>query len=261
MTSTLRRFDLQKLVLASFPSASDPSTPSHIPLLTSSFQSLFPPLAPNKISLSSARRVVLLSYNAEKGTIELRHYLISVRAAGVSRRVRKILEGGSATKPGASKASSIAGGSSVRGGSGLNSGNVKDVADYLLRTGPTNDGYETATSGASSAGEEDEQTSVRLASDYTGRNNRKGEKRAVRLDEIGPRLELRLVKITEGIPGKEGAVLYHEFGAFYLFLCLFGSIFSIFFSLLCLNTDSFDSFSTLLFRLPSCLNHSPRRYP
>lgn len=97
-------------------------------------------------------------------------------------------------------------------------GNVKDVADYLLRT-HAQEGYETATSGASSAGEEEEASSVRLASDYTGRNNRKGEKRAVRLDEIGPRLELRLVKITEGVPGKEGAVLYHEFSkSIFIFL-------------------------------------------
>ncbi|OBZ75730.1 Suppressor of SWI4 1 [Grifola frondosa] len=44
-----------------------------------------------------------------------------------------------------------------------------------------------------------------------GRNNKKGQRRAVRLDEIGPRMELRLIKITEGVPGKEGSVIYHEF--------------------------------------------------
>lgn len=169
-----------------------------------SFQSLFPPLAPTKISLSSARRIVLISYNAERGTIDLRHYLISVRAAGISRRVRKILEGGATA---ASSRMSSTGGS-VRGT--LNLGNEKDVADYLLGVRDGEDGYETA--GSTSAASEGEEASVRLASDYTGRNNRRGEKRAVRLDEIGPRLELRLVKITEGVPGKEGAVLYHEFG-------------------------------------------------
>jgi ribosome biogenesis protein SSF1/2 len=43
------------------------------------------------------------------------------------------------------------------------------------------------------------------------------EREAVRLDEGGPRVELRLVKISEGVPGKEGAVMYHEFGIFLLF--------------------------------------------
>lgn len=51
-----------------------------------------------------------------------------------------------------------------------------------------------------------------LADDYVGRNNKKGTRRAVRLDEIGPRMELKLVKIYEGVPGKEGTVLYHKFG-------------------------------------------------
>lgn len=58
-----------------------------------------------------------------------------------------------------------------------------------------------------------------------GRNNKKGQKRAVRLDEIGPRMELRLIKIAEGMPGKEGNVIYHEFGMFicmiYLGKCIF----------------------------------------
>lgn len=173
------------------------------------FQSLFPPLAPTKISLSSARRVVLVSYSAERTTINIRHYLISVRAPGVSRRVRKILDisGASARFP------SVAGPTKRHG---LNLGSVKDVADYVLGSrGGGEDGYETA--GSTSAASEGEENSVQLAGDYTGRNNRRGEKRAVRLDEIGPRLELRLVKVTEGVPGKDGAVLYHEFGTHLLF--------------------------------------------
>ncbi len=38
-----------------------------------------------------------------------------------------------------------------------------------------------------------------------------GNQRAVRLREIGPRMELRLIKIEEGIGG--GEVLYHDYGA------------------------------------------------
>lgn len=156
-----------------------------------SFQSLFPPLSPTTISLSSARRIVLISYNAERGTIDFRHYLISVRAQGVSRRVRKIL-GGTTSKKDAI----------------VDLSNEKDVAEYLLRT--HEDGYETGSTSAASEADPEE-VSVRLAGDYTGRNNRRGEKRAVRLDEIGPRMELKLVKIVEGVPGKEGGVLFHEF--------------------------------------------------
>lgn len=181
------------LVLASFPPPS-PSTPAHLSLLMKTFQSLFPPLSPQTLSLSQARRVVLVSYDRERDTVDIRHYTITVKPYGVSKRLRKILEGGT----------------SARSSFGfLDLGTEKDVADFVLRrrgeAGP--DGYESASSAESAAG--DEHATVDLAEDYVGRNNKKGQRRAVRLDEVGPRLELRLVKITEGIPGKEGAVIYH----------------------------------------------------
>ena len=165
------------------------------------FQTLFPPLSPKTLSLSSARRVVLISYNADRGSIDFRHYLITIKPYGVSKKVRKVLEGTTA------KASNPAG--------FLDLGSEKDVADFLLRKkgepGPSSDGYESAASSASSVAGDDADA-ISLADDYVGRNNKKGSKRAVRLDEIGPRMELRLIKIVEGVPGKEGNVIYHEFG-------------------------------------------------
>ena len=157
-----------------------------------SFQTLFPPLSPKTLTLSSARRVVLVSYNPSSGTVDWRHYIITVKPHGVSKRVRRVLD---ATKdlP--------------------DLGNEKDVADFILKkTGAGGGGgYESAASSASSVAG-DEGNAVSLADDYVGRNNKKGQRKAVILDEIGPRMELRLVKITEGVPGKEGPVIYHEFG-------------------------------------------------
>jgi len=170
-----------------------------------SFQTLFPPLAPQSLSLSSARRVVLVSYNAEKGTVDFRHYLITVKPYGVSKRVQKVLEGAatSGTTQSSTSSKNI-----------LDLGNEKDIADFLLRKrgepGPGSDGYESAASTTSSVAGDDADA-ISLADDYVGRNNKKGQKRAVKLDEIGPRMELRLIKITEGVPGKEGSVIYHEF--------------------------------------------------
>lgn len=172
------------------------------------FQSMFPPLSPHTLSLSSARRVVLIHYNADRGTVDFRHYLITVKPYGVSKRIRRILEG--------APAKSSAHAHSHTGT--LDLGNEKDVADFLLRKkgepGPSSDGYESAASSASSVAGDDADA-VSLADDYVGRNNKKGTKRAVKLDEIGPRMELRLIKIVEGVPGKEGGVLYHEFGGYY----------------------------------------------
>ncbi|TFK54815.1 Brix-domain-containing protein [Heliocybe sulcata] len=187
------------LVLASFPPPG-PGTPPHLSLLMKSFQSLFPSLSPTSLSLSNARRVVLVAYNPSRGTIDVRHFLITVKPYGVSRRVRRVLEGATSSK-------------STKSGF-LDLGNEKDVADFLLRKrgepGPDGEGYESAASSASSAAGDDGDA-VSLADDYVGRNNKRGSKRAVRLDEIGPRMELRLIKISEGLPGKEGGVIYHEF--------------------------------------------------
>lgn len=138
-----------------------------------------------------------MSWDADSQTIDVRHYLITVKTSGVSRRVRRILE----PKPGATAKIP-------------NLSREKDIADYVLRaTGGVGgeEGYETASTSAASDADPEEYA-VRLASDYVGRNNRKGDKRAVKLDEIGPRMELKLVKIVEGPPGKEGGVLFHEFG-------------------------------------------------
>ncbi|OSX65153.1 hypothetical protein POSPLADRAFT_1053926 [Postia placenta MAD-698-R-SB12] len=189
------------LVLASFPQPS-PTTPPHLTLLMKTFQTLFPPLSPQTLSLSSARRIVLISYNPDKSTVDFRHYLITVKPYGVSKRVRRVLEGASTKASSSSKAY-------------LDLGDEKDVADFFLRKkgepGPAgSDGYESAASDASSVAGDDADA-VSLADDYVGRNNKKGQKRAVRLDEIGPRMELKLIKITEGLPGKEGGVIYHEF--------------------------------------------------
>ena len=146
---------------------------------------------------------MLVSYNPERGTVDVRHYVITVKPFGVSKRVRRLVEGAS-THANASTSTLT-----------LDLGREKDVADFLLRKrgepGPDGLGYESAASSAGSVAGDDGDT-VSLAGDYVGRNNRKGQKKAVRLDEVGPRLELRLVKITEGPPGKEGAVMYHEFG-------------------------------------------------
>ncbi|KAI0721625.1 Brix domain-containing protein [Cerioporus squamosus] len=202
--STVEYLTPPLLVLASFPPPG-PTTPPHLTLMMKTFQSLFPPLSPHTLSLSSARRVVLISYNAEHGTVDFRHYLITVKPYGVSKRIRRILEGATAKSTSHSQTGM------------LDLGNEKDVADFLLRRkgepGPSSDGYESAASSASSVAGDDGDA-VDLADDYVGRNNKKGQKRAVRLDEIGPRMELRLIKVVEGLPGKEGGVLYHELGEF-----------------------------------------------
>lgn len=135
----------------------------------------------------------------------MRHYTITVRPHGVSRRVRKLLDPSAAASRSSRKP---------------NLANSDDIADYLLRRVGT-PGSEASTAGYESMSEseaseaESDTNAVELPEDYVGRGNKKGERKAVRLVETGPRLEMKLVKVVEGLVGSkkgEGQTVFHEFG-------------------------------------------------
>lgn len=195
---------------------------SHVPkrlesLSTTIFQSLFPPINPQAIPLSSIRRVMLL--NRERTSeaemkddpyvLSLRHYAITTKNTSVSKRIRRLnpKEIRNADK----KRSAVP-----------NLGKLEDAADYLLD--PSAAGYTSA-----SDTEQDTDAEVEVAQNSTkkvlnkrelqrlkaGENTQKKsggsnvEKRAVKLVELGPRMKLRLVKVEEGVC--EGRVMWHDF--------------------------------------------------
>ncbi|PWN96431.1 Brix-domain-containing protein [Tilletiopsis washingtonensis] len=180
------------------------SQEKHVKLLVTVFQGLFPPIQVQSMPLSQARRIVLLSYDSATGTIDWRHYLITVRPVGVTRRVRRVIEGAH---------------SGARGRV-PNLADAADISAYVLGRTSGGDGFETDASSASEAESDVEgvpSNQVELPASYVGRGNVGGEKRAVRLRELGPRMELRCIKIQEGIPGAgkkgeaPGEVLWHDY--------------------------------------------------
>lgn len=184
----------------------------HLKLLVSVFQNMFPPLHVHSMRLSQVRRVVLLNYNADTKTIDWRHYLISVRPVGVSRSVRRVIEG--STRPSSASSGSVTGHGSEHKRHGralVNLGNATDIAEYVIRGSQAAGGEDTDTSEAESEAEDmaDPQNAVQLSHNYVGRGNAANAQRAVRLREIGPRMELRLVKVEEGLNGS--SVLYHDY--------------------------------------------------
>ena len=188
--------------------------------------------------LSNARRVVLLSYNPTTRIIDFRHYLINVRPIGISRSVRKIIDGttgsrkrilreGSVYSVARSESSAPASFAASKAKSLPDLKNAQDISDYILNH--EHMGFLSSASEAesdASAGEEEgpESRQIELSGAYIGRGNKRiqdradrpeasggDEKRAVRLTELGPRLELGLVKIEDGIGDGKGEVLFHEF--------------------------------------------------
>lgn len=173
-----------------------------IKLLVATFQNLFPPIQVQSMKLSQARRIVLLNYNSATGTIDWRHYLISVRPVGVSKSVRRVVEGSRSTsRSSRAKLPDLS--------------STQDISDYVLgrttSTSCTNGEFETDASEAESEAEDvaDPRNKVHLHDRYVGRGNAANTQKAVRLREIGPRMELKLVKIEEGC--NQGAVLFHEY--------------------------------------------------
>jgi ribosome biogenesis protein SSF1/2 len=57
--------------------------------------------------------------------------------------------------------------------------------------------------------DETKESTVTLGQNYVGRSNTESEQRAIKLIELGPRMELQLKKIQTGLGG--GEVLYHEY--------------------------------------------------
>eukprot|EP00891_Asterochloris_glomerata_P008337 jgi/Astpho2/8337/e_gw1.00122.100.1_t len=147
----------------------------HLKLATVLFQNLFPSINVQNIQLHQCQRIVLLSYDKATQRISLRHYSITAAPSGVSKGVKSLVN--------------------QRAVPDLS--NVQDVADYL-----TKGGY-----GSESEGEDAGDSRVVLERDM-GRGNLAARQSRVKLQEVGPRLELEVVKVEEGLC--QGKVLYHS---------------------------------------------------
>ncbi|XP_057960131.1 peter Pan-like protein [Malania oleifera] len=148
----------------------------HLKLTTIMFQNIFPAIDINTVNLSSCQRIVLLNYNKETKVIDFRHYSIRLQPIGVSRRIRKFVQNHQVPD--------------LR--------NLQDVSDFVTKAG-----Y------GSESEADDEAATVTLASDL-GRVNRASAKSAVKLQEMGPRMTLQLIKIEEGLCS--GGVIFSESG-------------------------------------------------
>ncbi|KAJ6955988.1 hypothetical protein NC652_007174 [Populus alba x Populus x berolinensis] len=148
----------------------------HLKLTTVMFQNIFPAIDINTVKLSSCQRIVLLNYNKDTKLVDFRHYSIKLQPVGVSRRLRKFVQNRQVPD--------------LR--------NLQDVSDFVTKAG-----YGSESEG------DDEAATVTLANDL-GRVNKASTKSAVKLQEIGPRMALQLIKIEEGLCS--GDVIFSEYG-------------------------------------------------
>ena len=153
----------------------------HQKLATVTFQNLFPPINVKKVKLSTCQRAVLVDYDKDTNRFQFRHYAISAAPTGSNRALRKFL--------------------TTRNAPDL--GNLTDVSEFFDKAA-----LGAASDASDSEGEDAVAARVDLTQDYN-RVAKADTRSRVILQEIGPRMELELVKVEEGMC--EGRVLYHAY--------------------------------------------------
>ena len=150
---------------------------AHQKLATITFQNMFPPINVRKVKLSTCQRAVLVDYDAKAKRFQFRHYSINAVPVGANKKLKKLLQSRNAP----------------------DLGELQDVSEFFdKRVGDASD----------SEGSDDESRRVHLTQDFNRIAHADSTSKIV-LSEIGPRMELELVKVEEGMC--DGRVLYHAY--------------------------------------------------
>ncbi|EGF77970.1 hypothetical protein BATDEDRAFT_20539 [Batrachochytrium dendrobatidis JAM81] len=148
----------------------------HIKLISTMVQNMFPAIRVQQMKISDARRVVIFNLNSETGRVEFRHYKIIVKTTGISKSVKTLIHTNVPDLKG-----------------------YKDISDYVIRGAfSTESDVEDAT-----------ESTVTLPDNYQPKDSIKTSQRAIKLIELGPRMELELVKIQGGLCA--GEIIHHSF--------------------------------------------------
>ena len=172
--------------------------PMHEKLMVTMFQNMFPPIQPQNTKVNTIKRVLLISKDKTTGQIELRHYSINTKLVEESKSVKKLIQSHHNLKKKLPKMT-----------------NAQDVADLIL------DPY--AIGGLTSDSEVEDDAVVEVQhEEFLKRQSQQNEnqpqqqesittskKRAIKLIELGPRINMSLLKIEEGLVGSS-KTLYHS---------------------------------------------------
>lgn len=169
---------------------------NHEKLLITVFQNMFPPIQPQLTKVSSIKRVLMINKNPETGEIDLRHYAIDTKLVDGSRNVKKLLNSHHNLKKSLPNLS----------------GNT-DVSDLLL------DPYSVGGMTSDSEVEDDAIVEIKNNEDANVLKKKnvseskepdapQTRKRAIKLTELGPRINMTLMKIEENLTGSS-KTLYH----------------------------------------------------
>lgn len=186
----------------------------HEKLMVTIFQNMFPPIQPQQTKVSSIKRVLLISKNKVTNEIELRHYAINTKLVDENRNVKKLIQSHHNLKKKLPKLT-----------------NNQDVSDLLLNPysigGLTSDSEieDDAVVEIQQETFDKKEPTKAITTTITATTEKEVEsqsqpqpqpqpqqgksKRAIKLTELGPRLNMSLIKIEEGLIGSSKTI-YHS---------------------------------------------------
>lgn len=169
-------------------------------VIVSLFQHAFPPLNPSKTQLNTIRRVFMVNKDPTTGEISLRHYYIDIHEVDISKNLKHLYNAKSnlhKSVPNLHKKEDIS--SLVLD---------HDVGAYTSESEVEDDAVVSMVDKKDvKVGSEQQQQQDEPQEG--GADEQQTKKKAVKLTELGPRMNMKLVKIEEGICS--GRVLHHEF--------------------------------------------------
>ncbi|KAI5957245.1 SSF1 [Candida jiufengensis] len=169
--------------------------PMHEKLMITMFQNMFPPIQPQYTKVNTIKRVLLVSKNKDTNEIEIRHYSINTKLVEENKNVKKLIQSHHNLKKKLPKLT-----------------NSQDVSDLIL------DPYSVGGITSDSEIEDDAVVEVQHEELIKRKQSEKpqqqesittNKKRAIKLIELGPRINMSLVKIEEGLVGSS-KTLYHS---------------------------------------------------
>ncbi|GFE53138.1 Brix domain containing protein, putative [Babesia ovis] len=162
--------------------------------VSTTFNSLFSPIDISTTKMSSCKRVVLFNKNKESDVIVLRHYLINLVDCNTSSAVQDLIDKRSVKRLMRDKSASFK--DLVKSVTGPTSSDLMDE-DYLeLHNTESRDHLLRSKYGLTKPGDLEDVCET-------------GQKLGISLVDAGPRLNLRLIKIQDGV--FTGAVTFHKF--------------------------------------------------
>lgn len=191
-------------------------------VVISMFQNVFPPLNPSKTELNSIKRVLMINKDSTTKEISLRHYFIDVKDVEISKNLKNLYKAKNHLNknvPNLHKKTDISSlildhdvGAYTSESEVEDDAIVKVMDKKTISNNSNSKQFQKAKIDLETGLEKDEDEDEDMDQDSKTaqeENQTLPKKKAIRLTEVGPRLNLKLVKIEDGIC--TGKILHHEY--------------------------------------------------